>query len=32
VAALGLITAECIAISFIQYFLFFVRSMRMPRA
>jgi len=32
VAALGLITAECIAISFIQYFLFFVRSMRVPRA
>ncbi|OFX25339.1 MAG: CDP-alcohol phosphatidyltransferase [Anaeromyxobacter sp. RBG_16_69_14] len=31
VAALGLITAECIAISFIQYSLFFVRSMRMSR-
>ncbi len=30
VAALGLITAECIAISFIQYFLFFVRSARLP--
>jgi len=28
VAALGLISAECIAISFVQYFLFFVRSAR----
>jgi len=32
VAALGLVTAEFIAISFIQYFLFFVRSARMPPA
>ena len=30
VAALGLVTAEFIAISFLQYFLFFVRSIRMP--
>ena len=30
VAALGLVTAEFIAVSFIQYFLFFVRSARMP--
>jgi cardiolipin synthase len=28
VAALGLVAAECIAVSFIQYFLFFVRSLR----
>jgi len=32
VAAFGLVTAECIAISWIQYFLFFVRSARMPAA
>ena len=32
VAALGLVTAECIAVSFIQYFLFFVRSIRAPAA
>ncbi len=30
VAALGLVAAECVAVSFIQYFLFFVRSIRMP--
>jgi cardiolipin synthase len=28
VVALGLISAECVAISFVQYFLFFVRSSR----
>ena len=28
VAALGLVTAECVAVSWIQYFLFFVRSWR----
>jgi cardiolipin synthase len=28
VAALGLLSAECVAISFVQYFLFFVRSTR----
>jgi cardiolipin synthase len=32
VAALGLVTAECVAVSFIQYFLFFVRSIRSPVA
>jgi cardiolipin synthase len=30
VAALGLVTAECVAVSFIQYFLFFVRSIGAP--
>ncbi len=30
VAAFGLVTAECVAISWVQYFLFFVRSARMP--
>lgn len=29
VAALGLVSAECVAISFVQYFLFFVRSVRL---
>ena len=29
VAALGLVSAECVAISFVQYFIFFVRSVRM---
>lgn len=32
VAALGLAAAECVAISWLQYFLFFVRSARMPPA
>jgi len=32
IAALGLVTAEFIAISFVQYFLFFIRSARMPAA
>jgi hypothetical protein len=26
VAAVGLVGAECVAVSFVQYFLFFVRS------
>ena len=26
VAALGLVAAECVAVSWVQYFLFFVRS------
>lgn len=30
VAALGLLAAECVAVSWIQYFLYFVRSARMP--
>ena len=29
VAALGLVSAECVTISFLQYFLFFVRSARL---
>ncbi len=29
VAALGLVSAECVVISFVQYFLFFVRSVRL---
>jgi cardiolipin synthase len=28
VAALGLVAAECVAVSWVQYFLFFVRSVR----
>ncbi len=32
VAALALVSAECVAISFVQYFLFFVRSIRPPPA
>jgi cardiolipin synthase len=32
VAALGLVSAECIAISWVQYFLFFVRSARLAPA
>ncbi len=28
VAALGLVAAECVAVSFVQYFLFFVRTAR----
>jgi cardiolipin synthase len=32
VAALGLLSAECVAVSFAQYFLFFVRTARAPRA
>jgi cardiolipin synthase len=30
VAALGLLAAECVAVSWIQYFLYFIRSARMP--
>ncbi len=30
VAALGLLGAECVAVSWIQYFLYFVRSARLP--
>ncbi len=30
VAALGVVAAECITVSFLQYFLFFVRSVRRP--
>ncbi len=30
VAALGLLAAECVAVSWIQYFLYFVRSVRLP--
>lgn len=29
-AALAMVAAECIAVSFVQYFLFFVRSARLP--
>jgi cardiolipin synthase (CMP-forming) len=29
-SVLGLVAAECVAVSFIQYFLFFVRSARLP--
>jgi cardiolipin synthase len=32
VAALGLLSAECIAVSWVQYFLFFLASVRHPRA
>ncbi len=30
VAALGLVAAQCVAVSFAQYFLYFVRSLRSP--
>jgi len=30
VAALGLLAAECVAVSWIQYFLYFIRSARLP--
>jgi cardiolipin synthase (CMP-forming) len=29
-AALALVAAECVAISFVQYFIYFVRSARHP--
>jgi cardiolipin synthase len=32
VAALGLLAAECVAVSFVQYFLFFLRTARAPAA
>jgi cardiolipin synthase len=32
VAALGLVAAECVVVSWVQYFLHFVRSMRVPAA
>jgi len=32
VAAFGTIAAECVVVSFAQYFLYFVRSWRLPRA
>jgi cardiolipin synthase len=31
VGALGLVSAECIAVSWVQYFLFFLRAVRQPR-
>lgn len=31
VVAFGLIAAQCVAISFVQYFLFFLRAVRTPR-
>jgi cardiolipin synthase len=32
VAAFGTVAAECVVVSFAQYFLYFVRSWRLPRA
>ncbi len=31
VVAFGLLAAECVAVSFVQYFLFFLRAVRAPR-
>jgi cardiolipin synthase (CMP-forming) len=31
VGALGLVSAECIAVSWVQYFVFFLRAVRQPR-